>query len=187
MNGCSSVWKHIEQLPFLNPVTTCDILMSRSRIYIPLPIALKVNNTYRHHLVQVSPACLRKNRRPARGQMQKFAVKMRSKSSQQRTTKLCCKLWVSSRVKRLFPSGHGTLRSQGVRCAKQNYYKQRKKRRAPPAFYLLYKAPPRALNIHRLTWLKRCTVQLQLQWHIIIRLHTPLKTRSGTVLIHLLQ
>lgn len=85
MNGCSSVWKHIEQLPFLNPVTTCDILMSRSRIYIPLPIALKVNNTYRHHLVQVSPACLRKNRRPARGQMQKFAVKMRSKSSQQRT------------------------------------------------------------------------------------------------------
>lgn len=96
LTGIFAAWS---DYPFLarNSWNTGDILMSCSHLYIPdwaeagkkkkkkkrRAVGQQTSqwDTYHHHLVQVSPACLRINRRPERGEKKghRFAVKNESK------------------------------------------------------------------------------------------------------------
>lgn len=73
-------------------------------------------NTYLHHLVQVSPACLRINRRPVRGRNAEVC----SEDEELRTIKLC------GRVKPLFPSGRNSLITRCAEHPKQHVGRHRR-------------------------------------------------------------
>lgn len=131
--------------------------------------------TYRHPPVQVSPACLRKNRRPVRGE-KKADVCSDTRAAnphsntQQRTTKLCLNCERAARWSDFSPAAPARLWCHGLWCANASTTQKHDVRHQGFTDYI--KLLP-VCSLHKGNVTKCCGVQLQLQLYVIIWQRTP--------------